>query len=60
MKWQGVFDKLNYDLAVPEWYWDRSQWNRLKVEVVAAKVTIKRINMQLTKEEYPSCIVENW
>jgi hypothetical protein len=28
-------DEVKFDLSMPEWYWDRSKWNELKIQKVA-------------------------
>jgi hypothetical protein len=28
-------DKVMYDLDSPEWYWTKSEWNKLKIQKVA-------------------------
>ena len=35
LKAELELDKVKYDLDAPEWYWDRSKWNELKIQKVA-------------------------
>jgi hypothetical protein len=37
-------DKVMYDLDSPEWYWTKSEWNKLKIQKVALS---KRIDSYL-------------
>ena len=53
-------DKIEYDLDSPEWYWMKHEWNRFTVDKVATLTSIRRVGSVVDKEEYPSCIIENW
>ncbi len=53
-------DRIDYDLDSPEWYWARTEWNRLRVDKAMVETSIRRLGRVVAQEEYPSCIVENW
>jgi hypothetical protein len=35
LKAELELDKVKYDLDSPEWYWTKSEWNKLKIQKVA-------------------------
>jgi uncharacterized protein YdcH (DUF465 family) len=44
LKAEMELDKVIYDLDSPEWYWTKSEWNKLKIQKVAL---CKRIDSYL-------------
>jgi hypothetical protein len=35
LKAELELDKVMYDLDSPEWYWTKSEWNKLKIQKVS-------------------------